>query len=255
MSSLTSVFTSHKYGRNKVWFSLCSFGAVHASCLQDYQNIDCNLCTLTCLIARGKAVVLSVSCSQQTLIKCLESHNHSSCPFMGSLLPPSFFKIRVKIVWADAHSALRVSLCTLGGSGQSFLPKELWEVEASLVQIAQNFGCNQGSINCLAPNHPGCSGLIPEHMVPVLPQPAKTLPPLHPSPSCPPCLASCHLPNCPWQQLPFGCWELSPSCACAGSEQGAARVGRQAILTETAQPLGRDTHRDPGCFGKSKYMF
>lgn len=110
MFSLTSVLTRYKYGINRVWFSLCSFGAVHASCLQDYENIYCILCTLTCLIA-WKAEILSVSCSQQTLTKCLESYYPLSSLSTGHSYHQSSSQHQDQGEdWADA---LRVSSCTL----------------------------------------------------------------------------------------------------------------------------------------------
>lgn len=131
-------------------------------------------------------------------------------PFAGSLPSPKVphsIKIRVKIVCADAHPTLRASPCAWHRSGQGFFPKHLQEnkICSTLVQIVQNIGCDKGSTNHLAPNHPCHPGLTLSiwylycYREPTIPSP------LHSNPPCFPCTGRVPLAKLPLcSQLPFG---------------------------------------------------
>lgn len=166
--------------------------------------------------------------------------------FHGSLLPPKVLhsiKIRVKIVWADAHSASRVSPCTL--------PRRVRTEFSSKGAVGDQglFGTNstefwlQSRIYLLPCSKPPRLFTLSIWYLYCHRQP-KPLPPLH--------LAS-HAWPCATLPLTAGAiWLLS---AVLKLWLCRARAGRQKILTETAQPPGRDTHGEPGCFGKGKYVF
>lgn len=161
MSSLRSNRCITRYRWHKhVWFSSWSLGASHSSCLQDYQKVLLSLCTLS----QRKGIHTCASILPGNANQVVWIPGFPIMPFAGSLPSPKVhhsFKIRVKIVCADAYHILRALLCTWHkGSGQGFLPKTLRKnkICLTLMQIVQNIVCDKG-FNCLAPSHPCHPGL------------------------------------------------------------------------------------------------
>lgn len=199
--------------------------------------------------------MLSVSCSQQILTKCLESYCPLSSLSMGHSYHQRFFTAS-RSGWrlGRCYSALRASPCTL--------PRRVRTEFTSKGAVGDQglFGTNstefwlQSRIYCSKP--PRQFRVDPEHMEPELPQTAKIPSPSASKPILPPMGwpgATCQ--SVPLQQWPFGCWALCPSCWMCRAGQGAAGEGRRAILTEIAHPPGRDTMGSQAALGRVNTCF